>query len=384
MNLIALQMLFGDRGKVIGMTLGLTFVSLLITQSSAVFLGIMSRTVSSITDAAIADVWVMDPMVRFVDDIKPLRDTELYRVRQTAGVAWAVPYFKGQARAKLSNGTFQTCNLIGIDAGSLAAGPSMEVGSVSSLRRPDSVLVDLNGARTKLARKDPDGGKSVPLRALETLELNDQRVVVTGLSRVSRTFQSQPVIHTTYPRAVALSGGSGKSLSFVLVRAADGQDPAELAQRIERSTGLTALTTNDFLWKTIWYYLTNTGIPINFGTVIGICFVVGTAIAGQIFQNFTTDNMRHFGALKAMGASEGVLLTMIVLQALLVGAIGYGLGVGGAAMFGYLTRNTEVAFLLPWHLLVISAGAVLAICTLSAVTSIRRVLRLEAAIVFRG
>ena len=71
---------------------------------------------------------------------------------------------------------------------------------------------------------------------------------------------------------------------------------------------------------TVEYFMKNTGIPINFGIAVALGFIVGTAIAGQTFYNFTLDNLRHFGALKAMGAGNGMLLRMILLQALVVGA----------------------------------------------------------------
>jgi putative ABC transport system permease protein len=85
-----------------------------------------------------------------------------------------------------------------------------------------------------------------------------------------------------------------------------------------------------------------------------------------------------------MGAGNGLLLRMILLQAALVGAIGYGLGVGTAALVGFLTRNSELAFYMPWQLLLVSAGAVTFICLLSAGLAIRKVMRLEPAIVFRS
>jgi len=111
---------------------------------------------------------------------------------------------------------------------------------------------------------------------------------------------------------------------------------------------------------------------------------VGTIIAGQTFYNFTLDNLRYFGALKAMGASNRQLLGMILMQALLVGAIGYGLGVGIASVMGWCLRNTELSFRLPAPLLGASAGAVMLICILSALLSIRKVMRLEPAIVFKS
>jgi putative ABC transport system permease protein len=85
-----------------------------------------------------------------------------------------------------------------------------------------------------------------------------------------------------------------------------------------------------------------------------------------------------------MGATNGVLLRMILLQALLVGGIGYGLGVGGATLFGWVFRDSELAFRLPWQLLALSAGAVTLICALSALLSILKVMRLEPAIVFKS
>ena len=79
-----------------------------------------------------------------------------------------------------------------------------------------------------------------------------------------------------------------------------------------------------------------TGIPINFGITVVLGFVVGCAIAGQTFYLFTIENLKQFGSLKAMGVSNLRLVGMILLQALVVGVIGYGLGVGGAALFGYV------------------------------------------------
>jgi putative ABC transport system permease protein len=75
---------------------------------------------------------------------------------------------------------------------------------------------------------------------------------------------------------------------------------------------------------------------------------------------------------------------MILLQALVVGAIGYGLGVGAATLFGALTAGSELAFRLPWQLLAITAVAIAVICMIAAVLSLRKVLTLEPAIVFKG
>src|SRR5205823_817454 len=175
-----------------------------------------------------------------------------------------------------------------------------------------------------------------------------------------------------------------KLLTFVLVKAKPGQGPAALCDRITSLTGLAAYTRAGFRNLTVGYFMKRTGIPINFGIAVALGFIVGIAIAGQTFYNFTHDNLRYFGALKAMGAGNGLLLRMILLQAILTGSVGYGLGIGAASLIGWAAHHTELAFPMPWWLLVFSAAAVLLICVASALVSIRTVMKLEPGIVFKA
>jgi len=385
MNFVAIKMLIGDRAKYFGIIMGLTFASLLITQQLAIFCGLMARSYGAITDMALPDIWVMDTKVQFIDDVKPLQDTQLYRVRGVGGVEWATPLYKGMIKARLNNGNFQTCNVWGLDDASLVGGPPIMVhGQLADLRRSEGVIVDEVGAGDKLAHISPDGKTKIPLKVGDVMELNDHRAVVVGICRNTRTWQSQPVVYTTYSRATTFAPQERKLLSFILVKAGGGQDPQKLCEKITRETGLAAYTRDGFVNKTYTYFMKYTGIPINFGISVTLGFIVGTAIAGQTFYNFTLENIKHFGALKAMGAGNFLLLRMILLQAFVTGIVGYGLGVGLATVFGALTKNSELAFKLPGWLLGFSAIAVLLICIGSALLSIHKVMRLEPAIVFKG
>ncbi len=386
MNYIAIKMLMGDKGKYIGIVMGLTFASLIMTQQPAIFMGLMARSYSFITDVGLPDIWVMDEKVQFIDDIKSLQDTELYRVRGVSGVEWAMPMYKGMQKARMSDGTFQNCTVIGLDDTTLIGAPAILVeGKLDDLRRSDSVIVDFDGANEKLA-KPPliEGGKKIPLKVGDNLELNDRRAIVVGIAKVTRTFQSQPTIYTTYSRAKTYAPRERKLLSFVLVKAKAGQNIPELTKRIRTNTGLAAYTQQEFMDLTFNYFMKNTGIPINFGISITLGFIVGAAIAGQTFYNFTLENLRQFGVLKAMGTSNWTLLRMILLQAVLVGSTGYGMGVGLTALFGYAMRHSILAFKFPWQLLIFSGLGVSFICMFAALISILKVIRLEPAIVFKS
>ena len=186
--------------------------------------------------------------------------------------------------------------------------------------------------------------------------MNDHRAVIVGVCEATRTFQTNPVVYTTYTRAKNFAPQERKILSFILAKTEPGVPPEVVADRISKMTGLRARTSSDFSWATIMYYARYTGIPVNFGITCVLGFLVGTAIAGQTFYNFTIENIKQFGALKAMGVTNTRIVGMILLQAMVVGLLGYGLGVGLAALFGWRVQGTELAFFTPWQLLPITAG----------------------------
>lgn len=381
----AIKILIGDRAKYIGIILGLTFASFIMTQQAAIFVGLMTRTFGFITDTSQPNIWVMNPRVQYIDDVKPLSDTELFRVRSIEGVQWAVPLYKGLIKARLTDGNFQNCILVGIDDGTLIGGPPVLLaGHLRDLRLTDGIIVDTAGASDKLAFTDKASGAKIPLRVGNTIELNDNRAVVVGICKTSRTFQSQPLIYTTYLRALRFSPPERKSLSFILAHSANGLDPKEVCQRIRAITGLAAYTGPEFAKLTVSYFLKYTGIPINFGVAIVLGFVIGAAIAGQTFYNFTLDNLRYFGTFKAMGAQNKLLTQMVFLQGVIVGTIGWGLGIGATALFGFFSADSELSFRLPWQLVIGSYIAVMLICLFAACISLYRVRKLEPAIVFKS
>jgi len=397
MIFVALRMLMGDRAKYFGIVLGVTIASLLVAQQVSVFSGLIARTYGFITDTAQVDIWVMDPKVKLVDDLKPMQSTELLRVKSVPGVASAVPMYKGLLRARLDDGGYQTCNVVGLDDATLLGGPpEMVEGKLEDLRRSDGIIVDeMNNTapKGKLLRW-PDGptGKPKPLVIGDTLEINDRRVVVVGICRCSRSFQGQPMVYTTYSRATSWAPPERKNMPFVLVSAKAGEDLHKLCARIKQETGLKALIGaqdnpvfgDGFKSLTFWYYMKYTPIPINFGSTVILGVIVGAIISGLLFFNFTQDNLRHFGSLKAMGISNIRLLGMVLAQASLVAVTGYGLGVGLSAFIGSRLRGTELAFVMHWWLLIGAALIVILICLIAATLSMIKVWRLEPAVVFRS
>lgn len=384
MYFIALQMLFGDRGKYIAMVVGITFAALIMTQQPAIFVGLMTRTYSFIGDVSMPDIWVMDPGVQYVEEHKPMRDTDLARVRGVAGVEWAAPMFKNFMTAKMPDGATKTIALTGLDDATLIGAPSrMITGNLNDLRRNDAVIVDYEAAITRLRIKLP-GGSDRPLAIGDEMELNDRRAVVVAFAKMTRSFVLQPEVYTTYSRALGYSPPNRRQLTYILVKAQAGVDPKELAVRVRERTGLAAYEKEDFKWITLRYWMTNTGIPINFGISVLLGFIVGAAVAGQSFFNFVRENLKQYASLKAMGLRNAVLVRMVLLQALVVGVIGYGIGVGLTALFGIKVHDSVLAFNMPPVILLFAAVGVFLIVVIAALFGVRTVVKVDPAVVFRG
>ena len=376
---LALKMLMGDRAKYLMLVGGLSFASLLMTQQNGVFQGLLAWTTSHLRNMR-ASIWVVEAHVDYANETKALRDTDVNRVRSVDGVDFAVPMYQGILKAKVADGSDKMVMMIGLQGATLFGRPTLMLkGRLEDLRLPNTVVIDELGVERLSA------GRPTPIGLGDTFEINDREARVVGICRTERHFFGYPYVFSSYDQALQYAPRQRKMLSVILAEPKPGLTPKEVAVRIEKETGLKAYTTAEFTKTTVAYIWKNTGIPASFVTTIILGFIVGIAICGQTFYSFVLENLRHLGALKAMGASTPLLAAMLILQAFTVGFIGYGVGVGLAAGFGFMVLDKGMP---PFHLevavLVQTGVAVIIICTLAALLGILKIARLEPAIVFRG
>lgn len=379
MHIIALKMLVGDRAKYFGLIFGIMFATLLMSQQVSIFIGILQRTASQIVDISEADIWVMSPEVKYIDEIRPLSDFDLYKVRGISGVKWAVPLFKGLGVVKTYDGYMQQVILMGVDDNSLIGRPpKMLMGDWLDLKEPDSLIMDKAGWDYIWPGTSPKLGTIV--------ELNEKRAKIVGICEATPPFMTFPLIYTRFSNTAKYIPQGRKHMSFVIAKAEQGANLTEVTQNIERNTQLQALTTEQFRWRSINHYLKKTGIPINFGITVTLGFIVGVTIAAQTFYIFIIENIKQFAALKAIGVTNSQILFMVLLQSIVVAAIGFSIGIGLAALFFESTSNLHAmrGFFLHWQVVVGTALTVLLIILFSSYISIRKVLLIDPITVFRG
>ena len=379
MNWVAIRMLTGDRVKFIGLVFGIAFSTLLITQQLTIFVNLLMRGASAVNEVATANIWVMDPVGRTPDITLPMPSTALDRVRGVPGVSYAAPMLRSGATIRTPEGKIEGVTVVGIDDATLIGLPRrMKLGERQALSAPDSVFIDDSGARKLFGESNSIIGTR--------LELNDRRAVIAGIVDATPTFTAGVILYTKYSNALNFVPGTRNRLSFILVQTDANQNPANVVKAIEARTGLRARQSQDFAQDGIDFIVQNTGIPINFGITVVLGVIVGIAIVGLTFSLFIRDNIKQFGALKAIGVTNNKIRIMVAAQSGLVALIGYGIGFFLTAIFiaaGAANSDAFKGFYIPWQIPLITAGVVLAIIFLTGLIGLRSVLKLEPAEVFR-
>ena len=418
---LAVKMLMGDRAKYAGLLFGITFTSFLVTFAGSYFCGFMTRGFALIAENPAADVWVMDPAVESSEPTTNIPDSVLARVRSVEGVSFAVPLAVATADARFPNGRFQSFQLIGVDDATLFGLPPLQ-GGVSStvLRTPDAVVVDPGGTDGKLDtpilkadqwpygqphlgvstneltpaafyRFIPDSLKphlGVPTRELaagDELLVNDHRVVVRARSRALPRFPPRPLMYTTLSNTSHILLPERHFVTFVLAKTSPGVPPRELAARIQAQTGLRARSSGDFEADTVGWLLVNSEDVGDMASMISIAMLVGFGVTGVMLFMFTSEALKQYAVLKAMGATSKLLLSMVFVQSGVCALLGTGLGLGLCAIVGQVAAvQFDYPFRMMWFTPVVGGLMVLLVSVVAALISARPVLKLEAAIVFAG
>lgn len=372
---LALKMLIGNK-SCIGVIFGIFLATLLISQQSAIFLGLVSRSYRLVTDIPAPNIWVIDPATESDQKVRSMPAGYLDVVRSIPNIEWAVPINVMDIPMVTPSGNFDVSHLYGIDDATLIGSPpEMVEGNLQDLRREGAVVVDIYSANGSLAKILPDGTK-IPLKIGDTFEINNHRAVVVGLSKITQGFYPQPIMFTSYSQFKYFTSFARNTIEFIAAKTLPDAKVEEVLKKINSYSVLNGLTSDELKWRMAKSFL-QTGILINFGLSVALGLIIGFSIAGQIFYIMTLNNLKYYALIKALGGSQDLITRMIMIQVGVVGVIGYLLGTGATIFWGMAVKDTTLAFLFPWQLLIFTFFIVLIICIFTAGLSIRKVFSVD-------
>ena len=387
---VAIEMLMHDKTKYIGLFIGIGFTAFLVTFSMSFLAGFMSRGFALVSENPSATVWVMDKAVSSPEATVNMSDASLGLVRGVKGVEYASALYISDVTARFANGNFQKFQVIGVDDATLSGAPK----SATSLHLPDSVIVDSGGTsgkiQTPLHKKDMwsyDGSHlSVPTRELkygDKLLVNDKRVIVADVSHTIARFPPRPLLYTTQSNFKRLIPAGKRYITFIMVRSEKGVSPKQLAKDISAQTGLKAITSERFKKETVLWYMINSEDVGDMTNMVVLAMLVGFGVTGVMLYMFTYENIKQYAVLKAMGASKKQLSDMVFTQAFVGVVIGSGIGIAVAALIGQAIASTDFPFRMMWFAPLFGFLGVLIVSITAAFISLRPILKMDSAVVFK-
>lgn len=377
LSFLAWRNLLHDRVRFAITLTGVTVAILLIFLQGGMYLGFMSNA-SGMIDQSRADVWIVSRNSPNFDWSRPFPERYLSKVLSTPGVAQAKTLIFAWAFMRMPSGGTEQVEVIGYH-------PSAEKGwgepwgfisgSPLSVLGGSHVIVDESASR-KLA------GFSLG----QTAEIMENSVRVAGMTRGIRSLSTAPFIFASYETAKKLVDYIGeRNTVFILAKAAPGISPRELKARIQaRLPHVDVLTRQEYSRRTRRYWTIQTGMGFGFLVVTLLALTVGLVIVGQTIYAATMERLREYATLKALGARDGEIRSILWLQAGVAAVLGYLLALilvfWGARLLDGLGMTLVIP---PWlYLAVLILDFV--ICLSASVLSVRKALSLDPALVFKA
>jgi putative ABC transport system permease protein len=374
--LLAWKNLVKEPTRVALTLVGVTFAVVLIFFDLGAYFGFV-KAFSLLIDRSQADIWVtLQNNVNF-DSSRPFPESKLWRVRQVQGVDWAEPVAKGWSLIKLRNGGTDTVMVVGINPDSRIGWPwKMKEGSLRDLRVDNTLILDESAV-----------GKLGALRVGDRVEVFDTRVTIVGLSQEVRTFTSYPIAFANYETAKRLAvvyrAGNEDQTTFILAKVKPGAAVDAVMDRLRGIKGVDVYSRETFSWHTRKYWIVQTGVGVGFGVTALLGFLVGMIIVGQTIYASTLEHLREFGTLKALGATNRELVSIIMYQAALNALAGYALGLLIAVTLQQGYERLGLNLVSTWWLRLSMFGVTLVMCLSAAVLPMRKAFNVDPVTVFR-
>lgn len=368
---LAIRNLFHDRARFLVTLVGILFAVLLVAIQLGMFFG-ARQMITAMIERANGDIWIGAYGADIVEQGLLLTGRERFTALSTPGVQAVTPLVISFAEWRKPDGTTAHIVVAGSNRDDDSLKPWNVVEGASFPVSPNGVIADRTYAKAL-------GISGVGSEAL----IEGHPVRVEGLTEGIRSFTTSPYVFASLNEAHTLTSVPADRANFYLVKLAPGADPGEVKRELQSRLGkVYVFTKEEFRQKNLDYWLfgTGAGSALLGGTVLGL--LVGTVIVGQTLYSSTKDHLSEFATLRALGAPARYIHKVILMQALISGLFGWALGTlltvsitsfSGEAALPIIFSPALAAFLLV---------VTLAMCALSATSSILKVTRIDPAMVF--
>jgi putative ABC transport system permease protein len=375
--MLARKLLLHDRLRFAVAIAGVSVSVMLVLVQIGVYFGFMNIA-TSLIDSSDADIWVGNAGNESFDFPSLLDERAFYRVASIPGVERAAAVLLNSAEIKLPNGGDLAVEMVGIDTSErdapLLAPWNVVAGDATRLDERGAIIID----ETEYPKLGMD-------RIGDSTEITHVSAHIVALTQGIRSFTTAPIVFADMRSARSFMPGLGtKAVTYVLVKVKDSESIEAVTQRINKLPYLAAYTRQDMAKRARSYWSDRTGVGVGFFTTAVLGVIVGFVVVGQILYNGTMQYIREYATLKAMGASNSMVVRVILTQAMISASLGFVVGSGLAVGMQAALSKANLSVALTPGLYAATLVVTTAMCSLASLMSIVKVLRLDPASVFKS
>jgi putative ABC transport system permease protein len=370
---LAWRVVTHDPGRLLTSLGGITFAAVLIVVQLGFRNGLLDSSLA-LLDGLKTDVLVIDRGKLPFLAPGPLRRQRLMQAAAAPGVAAVYPlWFETFFWRDPASGAQRPVRVVGTVPGNPVFVSPEVTEATRALAPLDTALIDRRG-RPALGPREVGPGQ-IERRAVQivgTLDVGTDIAADGHLVVSDETFLMLAPYRREWPEVG-------------LVQVAPGADPELVAARLGEilPRDVVALTKAQLRARD-WDYWKN-GTPVSILVAIGMSmgFLIGVGICYQILYINVSDHLAEFATAKAMGYGSRYVVTVVVVQALLLGVLG---GVPalilGAGLYAALAAITGLVVNLTVGRAALVLGITIGMCVLASALAARRVLEADPAELF--
>ncbi len=322
------------------------------------------------------DIWVTSKNSKNFDFSQPFPEYIYHQVTAEDGIQSAEKLIVAWGIIRQKEGGTEQVEIVGYNPDTGIGGPwDMVEGDPSLVKNGNFAIVD-ESAMKRLG----------DIQIGEYRDVLWHRLQIVGISRGVKSFTTAPIIFTSFNLAQSLVTYMGSdSTVFVVAKVSPGHSVPEVIKSLQKKLkGVDVYDKGSFSRKTRLYWTMETGVGFSFMLTILISFLIGMLIVGQTIYNSTMEHIKEFGTLKALGASNYEIYKIIFSQAMINALSGYLVSLLITIMSAKIYEAFGMVMVIKGWVNLLVLALTFIMCLSAAFISIRKVKRIDPAILFRG
>jgi len=199
------------------------------------------------------------------------------------------------------------------------------------------------------------------------------------------SFIGSPYVFADYVDAHNYLNLESTQVSLVLLRVAPGHDLLAVRDALRaRLSDVDVWTQSELAWKSrlFWLVQTGAGAALSLAAILG--FLIGLVVVVQTIYSITADNIDEYATMKAIGATNGDVRAVVLIQSFVCGVVGGSAGLVLIRPFAALVRPAVTWITVPSFIYGLVGVAIALLCAAASLIAAHPAVAIDPGRVFRA